>query len=450
MMNATTAVDAATDRETRLRFMRIDPTTGSLLRRFWMHVEPRLPVILEGFYKHVTSEPNLARMMGNEIPRLKAAQGSHWRRLFDGRFDDAYMRGIRAIGVVHNRIGLEPRWYIGGYNYVLGELTQLAVHLNRFRPDHLVSLLKAIESAVMIDMDIAISVYQESMLAERQERQNKLVEAIDDFDGQMKAALETVSGSASTMQSNANALAASAEESSRQANAVAAASEQASANVQTVAAATEELSSSISEISRQVAESTRIASQAVDQANRTNGVVQSLAERAQKIGDVIKLITDIASQTNLLALNATIEAARAGDAGKGFAVVASEVKNLASQTAKSTEEISLQIAAIQGATQESVGAIQEIAGTIAAVSEIAAAIAAAVEQQGAATKEIARNVQEASTGTHEVSTNISGVSVAANETGQTAVEVLTAAQELSRQSETLRDQVEGFFAKIRA
>ncbi|MCA1972947.1 MAG: methyl-accepting chemotaxis protein, partial [Caenispirillum sp.] len=158
----------------------------------------------------------------------------------------------------------------------------------------------------------------------------------------------------------------------------------------------------------------------------------------------------IASQTNLLALNATIEAARAGDAGKGFAVVAGEVKNLANQTARATEDIGRQITEVQNATKSAVGAIQGITGTIGRINEIASAIAAAVEQQGAATQEIARNVQQASSGTSEVTSNISTVTEAATETGHAAGEVLTAARELSNQSERLKAQVDGFLHDIRS
>jgi methyl-accepting chemotaxis protein len=231
---------------------------------------------------------------------------------------------------------------------------------------------------------------------------------------------------------------------------VASVSEEASTNVQTVAAATEQLSASINEISRQVAESTNIAGEAVAQAEQTNAGVQALADAAQRIGDVVKLISGIAEQTNLLALNATIEAARAGEAGKGFAVVASEVKSLATQTAKATEEITAQVAAIQGATGASVQAIQAIGGTINRVNQIAAAIAAAVEEQGAATQEIARNVQQASNGTTQVSGHIASVSQAAGETGVAAGEVLSSAKGLARLSEALRDDVDRFVGNIRA
>ncbi len=449
-MTEAMAADGNQDRETRMRFMRIDSSTGELLREFWKVVEPALPEILEGFYQHVTREPQLARMIGNDIPRLKAAQGSHWSRLFNGRFDHEYMQGVRTIGLIHNKIGLEPRWYIGGYNFVLGQLAVLAVRHYRWKPGHLSAVLTALNCAVMLDMDIAISVYQDAMLAERQKQQDKISGAIRDFDGQMKIVLNTLGGSATNLQNAANTLAANAEQSTKQSAAVAAGSEEASANVQAVASATEQLTSSVKEIGRQVSESTRITGRAVEQASQSGASMQGLAEAAQRIGAVVELINTIAGQTNLLALNATIEAARAGDAGRGFAVVASEVKALAEQTAKATDEIGQQILAIQAATKESVSSIQEIGATIASVNEIATAIAAAVEQQGMATAEIARNVQQAARGTHEVSGNIAGVSQAASETDQTATRMLSAANEISQQSDTLRTSVEGFFAAIRA
>jgi methyl-accepting chemotaxis protein len=444
------SINAAQDREIRMRFMRIDDRTGELLREFWVVVEPALPEVLEGFYQHITSVPQLARLVGSDIPRLKSAQGSHWKRLFNGRFDDEYLQGVRTIGLIHNKIGLEPRWYIGGYNFVLSRLAVLATDKYRWRQKHLSEVLTALNCAVMLDMDIAISVYQEAMLLERQRQQDKISAAIQQFDGQMKIILKTVSGAAANMQNVANALAATAEESTQQATSVAAASEEASENVQAVAAATEELTSSVTEICRQVSESTKAAGNAVVQANRSSSTMQSLSEAAQRIGDVVKLIASVAEQTNLLALNATIEAARAGEAGRGFAVVAQEVKALAAQTAKATEEISQQISAIQDATKDSVGSIQEIGATIALVNEFAAATAAAVEEQGNATAEIARNIQEAARGTQEVSRNISGVSQVASENGQTATSLLSAANELSRESEMLRRHVEGFFAAIRA
>ncbi len=282
------------------------------------------------------------------------------------------------------------------------------------------------------------------------ERTMLLGRMADEFESSVRSSLDTLAGAAVELRTTSNGLSGAASEASEQATTVAAAAEQASTNVQTVAAATEELSSSVSEIGRQVAQSTDIAQQAVEQANRTNATVQGLSQAAQNIGDVIKLISDIASQTNLLALNATIEAARAGEAGRGFAVVASEVKSLASQTAKATEEISAQVAAMQSSTSDAVRAIEGIRGTIDSINEITTAIAAAVEEQDSATREIARNVQQAASGTNAVSNNVGVVTRTAGKTGAAASQVLASAEELNVQAATLRQRVDGFLANIRS
>jgi methyl-accepting chemotaxis protein len=270
------------------------------------------------------------------------------------------------------------------------------------------------------------------------------------FESAIGHIVETVSSASVQLEKSAGALSKTANRSQELSTVVAAASEEASTNVQSVASATEELSSSITEISRQVQESARMANEAVDQARRTNDRVGELSKAAARIGDVVELINTIAGQTNLLALNATIEAARAGEAGRGFAVVASEVKALAEQTSKATDEIGQQVSGIQGATQESVGAIREISGTIERLAEISAAIAAAVEEQGAATQEISRNVQQASQGTQEVSVNITDVQRGATETGSASGEVLNAAQSLSNDSDRLKSEVSKFLTAVRA
>jgi methyl-accepting chemotaxis protein len=281
-------------------------------------------------------------------------------------------------------------------------------------------------------------------------RKASMLRLADNFETGIKGIVNSVASQSTEMQSAARAMTHTAEEATQQATAVAASVEQASANVQTVASSAEELSASVQEIARQVDQSSKIAGQAVVEADRSNATVEGLNKTAQRIGEVVQLIETIAGQTNLLALNATIEAARAGDAGKGFAVVASEVKSLASQTAKATEEIRAQISEIQGATGQTVEAIRSIGATIRQMSEIATAIASAVEEQGAATREIATNVQQAAQGTGEIATNIEGVSRAAGDTGAAASQVLSSAGELSRQAETLRRDVDGFLATVRA
>ena len=291
---------------------------------------------------------------------------------------------------------------------------------------------------------------EEKARAARERRAQKVDDLTRGFDAQIAEILQTVTASSTQMESSAQSMSATAEETSRQSMAVAAASEEASTNVQTVSAAAEELSASITEIARRVAESAKISGDAVSEAGRADQMVQGLADAAQKIGDVVALITDIAEQTNLLALNATIEAARAGEAGKGFAVVAAEVKNLATQTAKATEEIGGQIGGIQSATKDAVASIQGIGKTIGEINEIASAIAAAVEEQGAATQEIARNVEQAAAGTADVSSNIVGVTKAAGETGQVSAQVLEVAGQLSKQADVLRTQVGTFLTEVKA
>jgi methyl-accepting chemotaxis protein len=279
-------------------------------------------------------------------------------------------------------------------------------------------------------------------------------QTLQEISGRFEASVATLtrrlSESAEGMEQTAMLLSESAAQTSEQAVSVAGAADETSSNVRTVATATEELAGSIREITRQMVESSSTATKAVENVQRTTAIIQGLADNAQKIGNVVALISGVASQTNLLALNATIEAARAGEAGKGFAVVATEVKELASQTAKATEEISAQIGSVQQATQQTVSAIQEIARTITEMSQISTSIAAAMEEQGAATAEIARNVQEAARGTEAVTGSIVDVQQGAGETTSAASQVLGAAQELSRHSNDLSREVQDFLHGVKA
>jgi methyl-accepting chemotaxis protein len=310
------------------------------------------------------------------------------------------------------------------------------------------------------DMARAVRVFKDSAVerlrleaaaaADRAAREKRVAEVerlIDAFERHVGDIMGAVSSAATELEATADSMTKTA---SRTNDRAAAAAQEASMNVQTVAAASEELSASISEIGSQVTRSSTIAGQAVNEAEQTNTRVQGLVDQAHHIGEIVNLITSIASQTNLLALNATIEAARAGEAGKGFAVVASEVKNLANQTAKATEDISRQIQAMQQATDGAANAIDGIGRTISTISQVASTIAAAVEEQGAATGEIARNVQAAATGTRTVSANVADVSEAATLTGAAATQVLGASSELARQSSNLKMEVETFLAGIRA
>ncbi|OXE41519.1 hypothetical protein CCS92_13600 [Methylobacterium radiotolerans] len=295
-----------------------------------------------------------------------------------------------------------------------------------------------------------LSIEQRAEQERRQERAQWMEAVTRSFDTAASQLLAQVDTAAAGMREACRAMADTAAQASRQAGSAAGAAQQAAANVQTVAAATEELSASIGEIGGQVTKSAAIAGQAVTEAERTDRQIRGLAGAAERIGEVVRIIAAIAEQTNLLALNATIEAARAGEAGRGFAVVAAEVKGLAGQTAKATEEITAQIAAIQGETTEAVGAVHAIGRTVDTMNAIASAIAAAVEQQRFATGHISQNIDEAARGTDAVSQNVVSASSAAEATHRVAAEVGAAAGDVCRSAEALRAEVMRFLVEMRA
>jgi methyl-accepting chemotaxis protein len=284
----------------------------------------------------------------------------------------------------------------------------------------------------------------------RAARQEQVAAEIARFGAEIESTIADLSTVSSQMLGASSHLASAADQAASRTASATSASAEASNNVRDIAAATEELSSSVMEIDRQVAQSQSIAARAIVDTEKTNTEIKALDEAAARIGDVVKLITAVAEQTNLLALNATIEAARAGEAGRGFAVVAQEVKALAGQTAKATEEISGQVSGMQQATVRSVEAIGAIQRTIREVGEITTAIAAAVTEQGAATREIARSAETASQRTIETAKEVERVNEATEDTRKDAGDVKSVADRLGVAAGNIRDQVDGFFQKLRS
>ncbi len=309
---------------------------------------------------------------------------------------------------------------------------------------------RAVEAERMKAEQQPVESVQVARDADNAKQHQELVALADRFEHSVRSVIEKLGTAADQMRSTAGLMSTAAANASTQSQTAASTTENATANVQSVAAAADQLSSSINDISRQVGEAAEVSRQAVIKADETNTLVQSLADAASKIGEVVNLINDIAGQTNLLALNATIEAARAGEAGKGFAVVASEVKNLATQTAKATEDISAQVASVQEVSNGTVSAIQEIADTIGSINDVSTSIASAVQEQSSATHAISSNVQQAADGTLQAGTSIGEVSKSAQETGQAADQVLHSAESLSEQAEVLMREVQSFLGEIRA
>ena len=360
--------------------------------------------------------------------------------------------GLSAAGflVVRHRVS-GP---ILGLTATIGRLAQqdFAVEIPaKTRDDEIGRMQEALlvlrENGRQHELAVAARIEEQAAAAKRAETVDNLCRG---FDGQAGASLAAVGQATARLMAASEAMIEAAGRSASETGTVAAAAQEASAGVNTVAAAAEQLSASIAEISRQMSQSTAISNDAMEKAGKTDTTIAGLAAASQKIGEIVTLISNIASQTNLLALNATIEAARAGEAGKGFAVVASEVKSLANQTAQATQDITQQIGQIQGMTHDAVEGVRAISAVIREMGGITTGIAAAVEEQGAATSEIARNVQEVAMAANQISASITDVSAAVDQSSAVAGDVRDAAQAMSTEADVLKSDVAGFLGGIRA
>jgi methyl-accepting chemotaxis protein len=416
----------AFDLEKRLRYAGIDDTTGRNLRRFWRVARLALPGILTAFYRHVESEPTLAGMVAGRSDQLKSAQSTHWGRLFSGRFDQGYVEGVYRVGLAHQKIGMEPRWYIAGYQFVLNHLVRLAVLTWFWNPYVLWRTLQALNKAVLLDMELAIFAYQNAIEAQKRQQEEAIISGVGvglqalaagdlthrvtteltgpleklkiDFNmavPKLHQVLSAVVQSIDTISTGASEIEQASDDLSRR-------TENQAASLEETAAALEQITATVKATAANSGKANGIVAKTKNAAQTSEGIVEStiaamgqIEQSSKQITDIIGVIDEIAFQTNLLALNAGVEAARAGDAGRGFAVVASEVRALAQRSSQAAKEIKALIGMSSGHVEAGVkyvgqsgDALREIVAQIVEISELVTEIAQAASQQSTGIEEV--------------------------------------------------------------
>ncbi len=438
----------------RLQFNLIDEDTVALLRSSKTTILAVLSPVLDAFYAHLGGIPETRRFFadGAAMSRAKGLQLDHWAVILDGRFDAEYDTSVMRIGEMHHRLGLEPRWYIGGYSFLISQAVA-AIGAEGARgalPDRrkrrrATELQSALIRVAMLDMELALDVY---LRAGRRDRRAMLDRVALSFENSVGAVVSVISASMTELHATAQGMTAFAEETARRSAAVVAAADRASADVEATVTAGIKLSASVQDIGSQVKHSTDVAACAAQNAGQARAKVTTLSEAAGRISGIVGMISEIAGKTHLLALNATIEAVHAGAAGQGFAVVAEEVKQLAGRTGKATSEIRSQIEAVQLDTRETLADIERIAGTIAVLNTATGAISATVRNQEDAARAITGTIDHVSKGTLEVSDGISLVAGAVLESKTTAGRLFSAADGLRQQLETLQAEMRTFLDEV--
>jgi len=414
-----------------------------------------LPQQLDYFYAHIARWPEVNAFFKTDAIRehARTEQGKHWSRIASGEINEEYYRSSIRIGKTHNRIGLEPKWYLGGYAVLTAQIVRAVMDemmsgafVSAKRKNQTEDLLDALIRAIFLDMELAVSTYLQT---KDKDFKDFLGDLSNTFDAEMAGFIKDLGSASSNMMDNAQSLGGISQTGLSQAMAMSEAAAQAAHSAQTVSSATEELSVSTAEINSQIAKTATIVQDASQKSQHASQSMNHLKDSADKIDSVIQLITAIAGQTNLLALNATIEAARAGDAGKGFAVVAGEVKSLATQSQSASEEIRDLVQSIQDSVNGAVDVIEDVAKTIAQVEEIAQFVSTTVEQQSLATHEIVQSASVAAQGAKDLSHIAENVTENNEQGSKISESVSIAARDMEEKTKRLREQLDVFLAGIR-
>ncbi|PTW60118.1 methyl-accepting chemotaxis sensory transducer [Breoghania corrubedonensis] len=448
-MLRTTTTDTL-DIENRLSFASFSAQDRLALTQVWPQVEAKMPGVLDRFYEHLGQFDKTRSMVGRDTSGLKSAQMRHWKLLFNAPFAQEHVASIVRIGRAHYGIGMEPRWYIAGYQRIMVELLSIVGRSGFLRANRSVMANRAIMRAIMLDLDLSLAVYEQMNAEARQDRMRRREEAIHVLEGATETSLSRIGDVMQAMREMAGTLGHVATETKTMADGVGSELERASEGVSASAQASDDLTRAVASIRDQSDKATHLAGDSHERATATRATVHDLADAADRIGSVLSLISDIAGQTSLLALNATIEAARAGEAGRGFAVVAVEVKKLAEQTSSATEEIAAQIEAIQKSTARTVDEIEGIVTSTTEITGISGEIGTSIAGNMLAIGDISANMQTTAAATQRVAGNLGELRNVAGETLAASEGVGGSVDTVGGELEALRKEIGAFFDRIRA
>lgn len=447
--------NAITAQEHRFRAFRIFEEDTRLLGSLSGFARSRLPQLLDELHEQFAPWPEIARALRQ--PDVHELRLAHWIRLASGNLQDGYTDSARSLATAFHDHGVPIHAVVICHaivsNAIIVELgldrqsmMGLSSLWQRRELDRRIATRTALSKATQLDLELLLETYS----VVQQEYRDRTRRQIEAFEVTVREVVHAVNASAGKVERLAASVESVVGETSTQAEWAAGAAGNASDNVSNVATATNELSISLDHVAAEVVRASTMAHEAHDAAQKTDAIVKSLARSAETIGSVVEMIQTIASQTNLLALNATIEAARAGEAGRGFSVVATEVKQLSARTARATDEIAAHVPAMQSATREAVGAIESIVAFVSQVNGIAGAVAASIDEQRAATQEIARSADQAAMGTQANAETIVQLNDRVQQAGKAVHDVLDVAGALSRQAESLNHAFDDLVRQHRA